>query len=72
MFSQRLRAIATVFVNHISYELTFYSDYASGYAIESAIYNGIHVLQKAMTMSVEALYADLHNLHYPQDYLAGA
>ena len=40
-----------------------YSDYARGYAIESAIYNGIHVLQKAMTMSVEALYADLHNLH---------
>ena len=49
-----------------------YSDYASGYAIESAIYNGIHVLQKAMTMSFEALYADLHNLYYPQDYLAGA
>ena len=55
-----------------SYELTFYSDYASGYAIESAINNGIHVLQKAMTMSVEAFYADLHNLHYLQDYLAGA
>ena len=61
-----------MFVNHISYELTVYSEYASGYAIESAIYNGIHVLQKAMIMSFEALYGDLHNLHYPQDYLAGA
>ena len=32
-----MHAIANVFVNHISYELRFYSDYASGYAIESAI-----------------------------------
>ena len=37
MFSKRLHAIATVFVIYISYELTFHSDYASGYAIESAI-----------------------------------
>ncbi len=55
MFSLFLYASATVSVNNISYEISFYSDYACGYATESANKNGIHVLPKAMTMSVKAL-----------------
>ena len=46
----------------------------SGYAIESANDNGIHVLPIAilLAMTAKALYiADLYNLHYPLDYLAG-
>jgi hypothetical protein len=51
----------------MSLEQSFDSDYASGYAIESVNENGIHGLPKAMPMSVKA---DLHNLHYPLDYVA--
>ena len=37
---------------YISYELTFYADYANGYAIEATNDNGIHVLPMAMTMTI--------------------
>ena len=60
MFSKPLYACATVFVNYISYELTFDSDYASGYAIKSANDNGVHVLPKAMTMSLSARLSSRH------------
>ena len=40
----------TVFLNYISYELTFYADYANGYAIEATNDNGIHVLPMTMTI----------------------
>ena len=37
-------------LHYISYELTFYSDYANGYAIEAANDYGIHVLPMTMTI----------------------
>ena len=37
---------------YISYELTFYADYANGYAIEATNDNVIHVLPMAMTMTI--------------------
>jgi hypothetical protein len=37
---------------YISYELTFYAEYANGYAIEANNDNGIHVLPMAMPITI--------------------
>ena len=53
-FLNPLDVVATVLVNDIRYELTFVSNYAKLYAIESANGNGIHALPIAIHMAMTA------------------
>ena len=48
---------------YISYELTFYADYANGYAIEATNDNVIHVLPMAMTMTICTIRQIIQQAH---------
>ena len=56
-------------IKYISYELTFDSDYAIGYAMTMEFMSCQQQWQCLLRYC--NVYADLHNLHFPLDYIAG-